>query len=98
MSCRRCPHHVRHGRAAANGRSIEFRELCGLKMKSPGLAGSGNDHCVRHPFPSNFDYFHCEVYLATFKSGEQRNDVMPTSDIQYSDAFNSGSITDMELL
>jgi len=32
MSCRRCPHHVRHGFAEADG-NIAFYDLCGLRVK-----------------------------------------------------------------
>lgn len=93
MLCKRCPHHVRHGKVAADGKSIEFQDRCGLKMKQQG------DHlCNHYPFPKVFDYIDCETYKATFKSNGMRNDVVPTSDFQYSDNFNSQPITDMELL
>mgnify|MGYP000754820391 CR=1 FL=1 len=32
MSCRRCPHHVRHGFAGDEG-EIMFSDFCGLKIK-----------------------------------------------------------------
>lgn len=93
MLCKRCPHHVRHGFLGKDGKSIEFKERCGLKMKT-----AQDQECINHPFPKSFNYTECAVYLHTFKSGGQRNDVVPTSDFQYSDALNQQSITDMELL
>lgn len=33
MNCRRCPHHVRHGQMAKDGKSLQFRDHCGLKLK-----------------------------------------------------------------
>jgi hypothetical protein len=84
---------VRHGKVAADGKTIEFQDRCGLKMKN------ASDHACKHyPFPKVFDYIECEVYRATFKSTGMKNDVVPTSDFQYSDNFNSQPITDMELL
>lgn len=38
MSCRRCPHHVRHGQLGEDGRSMVFKDLCGLRVKQ------GQDH------------------------------------------------------
>lgn len=57
-----------------------------------------NMDCVNHPFPNVFDYIDCGVYQETFKSTTRKNDVIPTSDFQYSDALSGNSITDMELL
>jgi hypothetical protein len=54
--------------------------------------------CINYPFPAKFEYRHCQVYVDTFKSTEQKNDVLPTKDFQYSEALMGGSITDMELL
>ena len=54
--------------------------------------------CDHFPFPKVFDYIDCNTYTVTFKGGKSKNDVVPTKDFQYSDALNSGSITDMELL
>jgi hypothetical protein len=93
MLCKRCPHHVRHGKVAADGKSIEFQDRCGLKMKS-----SIDQVCQHFPFPKVFDYIECDVYKATFKSTGIKNDVVPTSDFLYSDSFHSQPITDMELL
>lgn len=90
MSCRRCPHHVRHGQVEADN-SIVFRDRCGLKMKE-------EQECQHVPFPKFFNYQECEVYRATFRTKGQRNDVVPTRDFQYSPGFVSSSITDMELL
>ena len=93
MFCRKCPHHVRHGQVAQDGKSISFNERCGLLMKSGTQV-----ECKHYPFKKGFDYGHCEVYLSTFKSEGQRNDVVPTSDFQYTDAFSGACITEMELL
>jgi hypothetical protein len=121
MSCKRCPHHVRHGSADAAGR-ISFQDLCGLKVKKlereelekvmakkgpiekkPGASRSPRKYtdlqiCEQHPFAASFEYMRCPVYFETFKTNQQKNDVIPTKDFQYSEAFNSVSITDMELL
>lgn len=93
MQCKKCPHHVRHGQAGADGKSIEFKNRCGLKMREQKTLD-----CDKYPFPSGFDYRLCDQYLETFKSGTQRNDVIPTSDFQYNENFASASISDMELL
>jgi hypothetical protein len=93
MRCRKCPHHVRHGQVAADGTSIEFKNRCGLRMKE-------NEHmdCVHFPFPNVFDYQGCDVYRVTFKTTGQKNDVVPTADIQFSEQISANSITDMDLL
>jgi hypothetical protein len=93
MVCRKCPHHVRHGQVAADGKTIEFKNRCGLRMKEAAV-----QECTHYPFAKGFDYQACDSYLATFKTGGQRNDVVPTSDFQYSDQLASNSITEMELL
>jgi len=93
MNCKKCPHHVRHGQAAADGKTIEFKNRCGLRMRE-----QKQEDCVNYPFPSGFEYTACSVYLDTFKSVGQRNDVVPTSDFQYSDKLSGTAITDMELL
>ncbi len=92
MVCRRCPHHVRHGSAGADGKSIVFAERCGLKMKA-----SSDKECINFPFPKVFEYTECSVYRETFKSAGLRNDAQPTSDMHFVDA-SAPSITDMELL
>ncbi|MCB9228795.1 MAG: hypothetical protein H6618_04210 [Deltaproteobacteria bacterium] len=33
MTCKRCPHHVRHGKVGKDGKTIVFADLCGLKVK-----------------------------------------------------------------
>jgi hypothetical protein len=93
MVCKKCPHHVRHGLVAADGKTIEFKNRCGLRMKEQQQVD-----CTHYPFGKSFDYGACEIYLATFKTAGQRNDVVPTSDFQYSDKLASNPITDMELL
>ena len=99
MSCKRCPHYVKHGRAAADGKSIEFRDLCGLKLKklAEDKKAFSDDVCENVPFPEDFDYYLCSVYQHVFQSGIKRNGVNP-KDIQYSERLVAGSITDMELL
>lgn len=90
---KKCPHHVRHGQAAADGKSIEFKNRCGLKMKSQQQVD-----CSHYPFPKSFEYTACAVYVEVFKSQGQRNDVVPTSDFQYSDQLAANPLTEMELL
>jgi hypothetical protein len=84
---------VRHGQLASDAKTIQFQDRCGLKMKDSCAAD-----CTKIPFPKGFNYFECDVYLNKFKTPGMRNDVMPTSDFQYSDALSPTSITDMELL
>ncbi len=93
MSCRKCPHHVRHGKAGSDGKSIEFKSLCGLRMKV-----NETQDCSHFPFKSGFEYTICAIYLDTFKTPGQRNDVNPTSGFEYSDKLTGNSITEMELL
>jgi hypothetical protein len=33
MSCSRCPHHVRHGQLAKDGKTLLFNDLCGLRLR-----------------------------------------------------------------
>lgn len=33
MSCRRCPHHVRHGQLSDDGSGFVFKDICGLRHK-----------------------------------------------------------------
>lgn len=33
MNCTKCPHHVRHGQLAADGKNLMFQDLCELKIK-----------------------------------------------------------------
>ncbi len=122
MSCKRCPHHVRHG-YADNQNKIVFQDLCGLKVKklereemekaaakktpldkkigavkAPPKRYTAEQACEKVPFDAKFEYMLCDVYFDTFKTTSEKKDVMPTKDFQYSEAFNSVSITDMELL
>jgi hypothetical protein len=121
MSCKRCPHHVRHGSADVSGK-ISFQNLCGLKVKKlereelekaaakklpiekkVGATRTLRKYdeslaCEQYPFSDTFEYMLCPVYFDTFKTANQKMDVVPTKDFQYSDVFNSISITDMELL
>lgn len=93
MSCRKCPHHVRHGQVGTDGKTIEFKDRCGLKMKDDKPID-----CAHVPFKRGFEHTSCEVYLDTFKTSDQRNDVVPKSDFQYADRHQTNSLTDMELL
>ena len=93
MQCKKCPHLVRHGQVAPDGKTIEFKNRCGLRMRDTAPVD-----CAHYPFSSKFEYDGCEVYLATFKTAGQRNDAVPTSDFQYSDKLAGTSITEMELL
>ncbi len=93
MNCKKCPHHVRHGQIGANGKTFEFKDRCGLKMRVQETVD-----CAHYPFQKGFEYTSCDHYLATFKTAGQRNDVVPTSDFQYSDKLAGSSITEMELL
>ncbi len=34
MLCKRCPHLVRHGQLGADGKSIEFQNVCGLLVRA----------------------------------------------------------------
>ena len=98
MVCRRCPHHVRHGKLGQDGKSIEFTDQCGLKIKRNELEKHKiTVECEQVPFPEKFDYLGCGYYQATFKSGHHKNDVVPR-DINYSQSLVAGSITDMDLL
>ena len=124
MTCKRCPHHVRHGKVGEDGKTISFSELCGLKIKQmqeqdpppkknrgrgrPAaelpvkrkiLTQVGEDsNCIHHPFESQFDYFHCCVYVETFETKGMKNGVVPTKDFQYSERLAGVAVTDMELL
>jgi len=92
MLCKRCPHLVKHGQVAKDGK-ISFKTLCGLKMKQ-----KVEEDCQHFPFPDVFDYLECSVYSVTFKSAARKNDVVPTRDIHFSEALSGNSITEMEYL
>jgi hypothetical protein len=77
----------------AGQNNIEFKNRCGLKMKEAKPVD-----CDHYPFTKGFDYTACAIYQDVFKSTGQRNDVVPTSDFQYSDQLAGNSITEMELL
>lgn len=83
---------MRHGQVGPNN-AIEFKSRCGLRMKEQKPVD-----CTHFPFAKGFDYAVCDIYLSVFKSAGQRNDVVPTSDFQYSDKLASNPITEMELL
>ena len=91
MTCKRCPHLVRHGKLADDQKTIEFKERCGLNREK-------EVKCLHHPFPKIFDYLDCENNRATFKSSVQRNDVVPTKDIQYSNKVAASGMSNLELL
>ncbi len=108
MSCNRCPHHVRHGQIGADS-TVQFKDVCGLVVKQGGkhddskgrqrsVKVARSSECIHYPFKEGFDYMMCEIYVETFKSVGRKNDVVPTKDFQYSEAFSGGSIADMELL
>ncbi len=59
---------------------------------------SAATECIHVPFPSNFEYFACEVYQKTFESHGLKNGVVPTKDFQFSEKLVGTSVTDMELL
>jgi hypothetical protein len=100
MSCKTCPHHVRHGKPSNDGKNIEFNDSCGLRMRQTDEPPKVilDPECTQYPFSKSFDYMQCHIYLDIFKSGVRRNDVIPTKDFQYSAALQGGSITDLELL
>jgi hypothetical protein len=93
MLCSRCPHHVRHGNLAADRKTIEFKDRCGLKMRQ-----GKEESCDKVPFQKGFNYVECDIYQVTFKSSGQRNDCIPTSDFQYSDSLSGTPLAEMELL
>ena len=94
MQCKKCPHHVRHGQVAADAKSFEFKNRCGLRMKDLQTPID----CAHFPFAKGFDYSQCDIYQATFKTAGQRNDAVPASDFQYSEKVPANSITEMDLL
>ena len=93
MACKRCPHHVRHGKLAGDKKTIEFQDRCSLKPR-----GAQDEACDQVPFPNSFNFVECKTYQFVFKSKGPSNDVIPTSDFQFADALTDTSITDMELL
>ncbi len=100
---RKCPHLVRHGKVAADGKSIEFKEMCGLMIRKidpdapPRPKLPFDETCSQVPFKKGFDYICCDVYQAVFKSKGIRNDVNSTSDMNFG-AISANTITDMDLL
>jgi hypothetical protein len=93
MLCKKCPHHIRHGKVAEDKKTIEFSDRCGLRMKT-----GHQDPCDKYPFKAGFNYVECDTYKMVFKSQGQRNDCVPTSDFLYSDSMSGTPITEMELL
>ncbi|MBP9706028.1 MAG: hypothetical protein KBD78_00185 [Oligoflexales bacterium] len=100
MTCvRKCPHYIRHGYLAQDGKTIQFKDMCGLSMRKTEIPRPkvAEQECSHHPFVKGFEYSSCATYLAVFKTGDQRNNASPTSDFQFSDALAGGSLADMEL-
>ncbi len=100
---RKCPHLVRHGKVAGDGKSIEFKDMCGLMIRKfdpdiPRVKLPFPDDCEKVPYQQGFDYIGCEVYQAVFKSTGLRNDVNPMTDMPLNSALGGASITDLELL
>ncbi len=93
MNCPRCPHHVRQGQIAGDRKSVVYHDRCALKIKSVAVNAIAL-HCEYIPFANDFKFTTCSVYLSTFKTSKQSNDVVPLSDI-YSEP---GTLTDMDLL
>ncbi len=73
MACKRCPHHVRHGKASKDGKSIVFSDLCGLKIRAiekpedpsskPGPKTSNPPKIVdRPPHPGYGPEVNCQEY------------------------------------
>src|SRR5262245_11946619 len=62
------------------------------ELQKPRQKNHLNAECIHVPFPAKFEYRVCNVYIETFKSTEQKNDVLPTKDFQYSEALIGGSI------
>ena len=92
MSCNKgCPHHVRHGKLAKDGKTVEFKDRCGLTMDKEVM-------CSHVPFDLRFNYRECDQYMVAFKSSVERNDVVPTKDINYSSRLSKSSFSDMDLL
>ena len=91
MACKNCPHLVRHGKLAADGKNIEFDNRCGLRMKQEKKVD-----CTHYPFQKLFDYMTCGVYLDVFKGTGSVNDVVPTSDM--SSKIGDPAITEMSMI
>ncbi len=87
-----------HLEAGAESAKPTGRKPAKKETTQSSLDPDADYSCDHFPFPKIFDYIDCNTYTVTFKGGKSKNDVVPTKDFQYSDALNSGSITDMELL
>jgi hypothetical protein len=84
---------VRHGKVAADGKSFEFLNRCGLRMKQDKQVD-----CEHQPPPERFNYQSCAIYMDVFKTAGDLNDVMPTSDIQFSENLGGSSVSDMDMV
>ena len=83
----------------AKEKSAGLSDKKGVVRPAINALKSGKDtECVEVPFPKDFMYRDCQVYRDIFKTTGTKNDVIPTQDIQYSEALTVGSITDLELL
>lgn len=82
---------VRHGVPSKDGQSIDFSNRCGLKMEQ-------KLDCKHHPFPEVFNYMGCDVYREKFAGSAERNDVLPTSDFNYSDLVMGSGVTDLDII
>jgi hypothetical protein len=92
MSCKTCPHHVKHGKPAKDGKSIVFTDRCGLEREKKTL-------CKHFPFGKSFIYRTCDIYHKRFGGGADRNDVNPTKDVQYAPQFVAkGNLAEMDYL
>lgn len=114
MGCTRCPYLVRHGQYEKKTKSITFQNQCALKIKTianstakPKIktekldvnkTSSKSISCNKHPLSNSTDYLSCETYRIFFTSIEDKRNVVPTKDLEYSNNFKSQSLMDLELL
>lgn len=66
----------------------------------PDNANNSTDSisCNMHPLIKSTDYLYCETYRKYFTAAEDKRNVVPTKELEYSNNFKSPSLLDLELL
>lgn len=89
----------RHKKGEGGARSrTKGRSPTNSDSHLPPLSKGSSLLCDQVPFSPDFHYFSCPTYQDTFKSGDQKNDAIPTKDFQYSERFSGNVLGDMEFL
>lgn len=111
MGSFRCPYLVRHGQFERKKKEIVFKNECALKLKAipeeekdkiiktaKNARSCHKTSCNMHPLKQSDDYLHCTTHKESFLPSEEKRDVIPTKEPEYTNHLKSSSILDLEIL